>query len=148
MKYAYSSLKSTATNFVVLQSKHFARPSFSFISFISPVNFYLFKVNNRSTRKRCKICSELTIKTTERHHWLSSGVFIVNFERISHPFLEFLCFTLNKLTLAGSPSLFKHSNVANGIIFNFVFQWKIYSFKIVSNLWSSFLVIDCFLHLF
>ena len=29
----------------------------------SPVNIYLFKVNNRNTRKRCEICSNLTIKT-------------------------------------------------------------------------------------
>ena len=26
-----------------------------------PVNIYLFKVNNTSTRKRCEICSKLTI---------------------------------------------------------------------------------------
>ena len=26
----------------------------------------MFKVNNRNTRTRCEICSELTIKTTER----------------------------------------------------------------------------------
>ena len=31
-------------------------------------NIYLFKVNNRKTRKRCEICSKLTIKTTERRH--------------------------------------------------------------------------------
>ena len=31
-----------------------------------PANIYLFKVNNRNTRKRCKICSKLTIKTSER----------------------------------------------------------------------------------
>ena len=36
---------------------------------------------------RCEICSELTIKTSERLHWRGSGVFIVNFEHISHPFL-------------------------------------------------------------
>ena len=30
-------------------------------------NIYLFKVNNRSTQKRCEICSELTIKTPERY---------------------------------------------------------------------------------
>ena len=29
-----------------------------------PANVYLFKVNN-STRKRCEICSKLTIKTPE-----------------------------------------------------------------------------------
>ena len=30
---------------------------------IQPANFYLFKVSNRKTRKRCEICSKLTIKT-------------------------------------------------------------------------------------
>ena len=28
-----------------------------------PAGIYLFKVNNRSTRIRCEICSKLTIKT-------------------------------------------------------------------------------------
>ena len=28
-----------------------------------PDNIYLFKFNNRNTRKRCEICSKLTIKT-------------------------------------------------------------------------------------
>ena len=28
-----------------------------------PANIYLFKVNNRNTRKKCKICSKLTMKT-------------------------------------------------------------------------------------
>ena len=31
-------------------------------------NIYLFKVNNRNTRKRCEICSKLTIKTPEQRH--------------------------------------------------------------------------------
>ena len=35
---------------------------------IFPANIYLFKVNNRNTRKRCKICSKLAIKTPERCH--------------------------------------------------------------------------------
>ena len=30
-----------------------------------PVNIYFFKVNNRNTRKWCKRCSKLTIKTPE-----------------------------------------------------------------------------------
>ena len=32
-------------------------------------NFYLLKVNNRNTTRRYEICSELTIKTPEWHHW-------------------------------------------------------------------------------
>ena len=31
-----------------------------------PANIYLFKVNNRNTRERCKICSKLIIKTSKQ----------------------------------------------------------------------------------
>ena len=33
-----------------------------------PANSYLFKINNRNTRKRCKICGKLTVKTPERRN--------------------------------------------------------------------------------
>ena len=61
--------------------------SCSSILFIPP-----FKVNNRNTRKRCEICSKLTMKTPERRF----GVFSVNFKHISHFFLVLLLLTLNK----------------------------------------------------
>ena len=57
----------------------------------SPTEIYLFKVNNRNTRRMCGICSKLTIKTPEGRHWRSSSVFIVNFELISHIVLAFFC---------------------------------------------------------
>ena len=48
---------------------------FQYLSFIvmkvfynHPVGIYMFKVNNRNTRIRRKICSKLTIKTSERPH--------------------------------------------------------------------------------
>ena len=56
---------------------------------------YLPRVNNRNTRTRFEICSKLTIKTTERRQWRHSRVFIVNFEHISHPSLNFLLLNLN-----------------------------------------------------
>ena len=31
----------------------------------NPANIYLFKINNRNTRKRSEICSKLTIKTPD-----------------------------------------------------------------------------------
>ena len=31
-------------------------------------NIYSLKGSNKSTRKRCEICSKLTIKTSERRH--------------------------------------------------------------------------------
>ena len=70
------------------------------IIIINPTNIYLFKLNNRNTRKRCEICSKLTIKTTARRPWRRSGVFIVNFKYIPHLFLLFLFLTLNKQMLA------------------------------------------------
>ena len=39
----------------------------------------MFKVNNKNARRKCEICSKLTIKTRCR-----SGVFIVNFQHTSH----------------------------------------------------------------
>ena len=59
---------------------------------ICPVAIYMFKVNKRNTRTRCKIRSKIAIKTPE---WSRSGVFIVNFEHISHLDLVFLLLTLN-----------------------------------------------------
>ena len=49
------------------------------------------KVNNKDTRTTPK----LPIKIPERRHWRRSGVFIVNFEHISHLVLVLLLSTLN-----------------------------------------------------
>ena len=69
---------------------------YAVMQFIHSFIFYppgkcMFKVSNRNT---CKICSKLTIKTPERRHWRRSGVFIVDFEHISHFFLVFLLLTM------------------------------------------------------
>ena len=63
------------------------------INNIFTANIYLFRVKNRNTRKRCKMCSKLTIKTPvpEWCHWCRSGFLIVNFEHISLLFLCFCC---------------------------------------------------------
>ena len=58
---------------------------------------YMFKVNNRNTRTKCEICSKLTIKMPERPQTRRrSGIFIVNFEHISHLVLLFLSLTLSR----------------------------------------------------
>ena len=61
------------------------------------VGIYLIKVNNRSTRSRCEICSKLTIKTSERR----KDIFIVNFEHILHLDLVFLLLNLSMYLPAG-----------------------------------------------
>ena len=38
--------------------------SYSFV----PADIYLFKIDNENTRKMCKICLKLTIKTPEGYH--------------------------------------------------------------------------------
>ena len=68
---------------------------FLFIA-IFPAGINLPKVNNKNSRTRCEICSNLTIKTLERCQWRRSGAFIVNFEHILHLALVFLLLTLNK----------------------------------------------------
>ena len=42
------------------------------------------KLTIETLEQGCEICSKLTIKTPERRHWRRFGVFIVNFEHISH----------------------------------------------------------------
>ena len=50
----------------------------------------MLKVSNRNTRKKCEICSKVTIKTPERSHLRRSDVFIVNFEPFSGvPIVDF-----------------------------------------------------------
>ena len=58
------------------------------ITYDHPTGNDTFKVNNRSTKRRCEICSQLTIKTPD--------TFIVNFGHISHLVLAFLLLTLSK----------------------------------------------------
>ena len=49
-----------------------------------PTDISLLKVNNRNPRTKCDVSSKFTIKK------LRSGVFIGNFEHISHLVLVFL----------------------------------------------------------
>ena len=77
-------------------------PDYWGMNLIDPATFtvvapgiYLLKVNNRNTRTRCEICLKLTIKISERRQWRRSGIFIVNFEHISHLVLVFLLLALN-----------------------------------------------------
>ena len=81
------------------------------MGYIAPVSIYLFKVNNTNTKTRCKICSNLTIKTPERRQWRRSGIFIVNFEHISQLVLVFLLLTLNRWMSTGA------------LPFTFLFFW-------------------------
>ena len=60
-----------------------------------PFGIYLLKVNNRNVRTRWKIYSILTIKTPEWRQWYRFGVFIINFEHVSHLVVVFLLLILN-----------------------------------------------------
>ena len=54
--------------------------------FCFQAEIYLFKFNNKNTRKSCEMCSKLIIKAPERRHWHRSSVFIVNFWTYFMPF--------------------------------------------------------------
>ena len=47
-------------------------------------SIYLLKINKRNAVTWCEICSKLIIKTPEWRQCCLSGVFIANFEYISH----------------------------------------------------------------
>ena len=65
-----------------------------------PTDIYLLKVNDRNTRKRCEICSKLTIKAPDTiwflycslwtHFTTCSSVFIVNFEQVNPGWIGWL----------------------------------------------------------
>ena len=61
-----------------------------------PAGNYMFKVHSKNSRTKFEICSKLTIKIPERRQWCRSGIFVVNFERISHLVLLFLLLTLSR----------------------------------------------------
>ena len=61
---------------------------------------YLFKVNNRNTRKRCEICSKLTITTLER----LSTVFIVNFMHILRLFSSIYSVDFGQVNICWVPT--------------------------------------------
>ena len=66
-----------------------------------PAGNCTFKVNIRNTRERYERCFKVTIKTPERGQWCRSGVFVVNFEHISHLVLVFLLLDLSRLMSVG-----------------------------------------------
>ena len=111
-----------------------------------PAGFYLFKVNNRNTRTRCEICSKLTIKIPERRR-RCSGIFIINFEHISHLVLVFLLLTWKCNCRLGSlhPTLFT-SKTASGALHHSLFlgmrilQICFPNLHLCCNYWFSFVL--------
>ena len=85
----------------------------------------MFKVNKWNTRKRCGICSKLTIKTPQQRHRRQSSVCIVSFEdiltRLVWSFLlGWANMILDKLLI---------------ILYNFL--WSISIYSCISEEWSK-----------
>ena len=76
---------------------------------MSSAAIYLFKVSNGNTRAMCEICSQLTVKTAERHFTHYSGVSIVNSEQVNAGWAQanVLCliFTETNFCVPFSPNL-------------------------------------------
>lgn len=60
----------------------------------NPASTCLFKFNNRSTWKKCELCSNLTIKAPEQRQRRHSLFFIAYCEHIPHFFQAFVLMTL------------------------------------------------------
>ena len=67
-----------------------------YFGLIIPAGNYMFRVDNRNTRTTCELCSKLTINTPEGYQRRLSGVFIINFENISHLVSVFLLLNLSR----------------------------------------------------
>ena len=99
---SHSRLSSKISSNIVFQQTLFRLPNniktVVVVSFFQhhPAGRFLFKVTNGNNRTTWKICSELTLKTGERHQWCRSAVVVFNFEQISHIVLVFQLLTLNK----------------------------------------------------
>ena len=65
---------------------------------INSISIFLFKVNNKNIKTICETCLKLVIKTPEQRQCHRSGVFIVNFEHVSHIVLVFPLLNMNKQT--------------------------------------------------
>ena len=86
-----SSLTQQWSMFLSYRNNSLSFPKNQFTDF--PTNIYLLKVNYRNTRKRCELCSELIIKTSEWHQcscsvfwcfycWL--GTYVKPFSNVSN----------------------------------------------------------------
>ena len=80
-------------------SRFFLRCFTSFNLLIIPqpaVTFTCLKLTIETLEQGVKICSKLAMKTPERRYWGHYGIFIVNFEHISHLVLVFLLLTSSR----------------------------------------------------
>ena len=90
------------------------------IHFLCPASNFLFKFNNSNTRKRCEICSKLTIKTPKWRQCPFSCVSIVDFEQVNVTWAEISIIVLKEINLRRSP---KTRISSNYIIKIRLFQW-------------------------
>ena len=104
----------------------------------SAANNYIFKVNNKSRRTRCELCSKLTTKTSGRRHCSRSDVFIINFEHVCtyvsmvRMFNLYVCFYScfwTNICLLGSVGIFRDTIYWNNY---YIQTWKIYRIKSLS----------------
>ena len=95
----------------------------------------MFKVNNKNTRTKWEICSKLTVEKPEWHQSHCFGVFIVNFEHISHLVLVFLLLTkcwLGDLMLFRQLALWWNQFIIIIFLISFT-TWKVSKYGVFSG---------------
>ena len=112
-----------------VESRFYWLPFVKNICTKSTANNYLPKVNNKSTRTSCELCSKLTTKISGRCHCSRSDVFIFTFEHCSCLVLKFLWLILNKFGLLGGAQIFKDTIFWNNC---YTQTWRIYRIKSLS----------------
>ena len=116
----------------------FLKRVYSYMGKYFPASIYLFKVNNKSSRKKWEIYSKLTLKSPERPHW--HPPFIVDFELVYIYWVVKLCIYSKYWRLWNVKSCIRRKSEKSGVC------WSIHLFqmfelkKIILNINFQFLM--------
>ena len=103
-------------------------------------NIYMFKVSNKNNRKRCEICSKLTIKTPDQ--WRRSGIFI-NFERFTPFSIVFYCY-FEQVNVSWVNQIFQKVRIDSWTVFcwfHFVY-WQKHRKYVGCTVLQKFIMLD------
>ena len=112
---------------------------------INPTDIYLFKFNNGNTRKRCEICSKLTIKTPKRRQRRRSGVLLLTAIMFHTFFWCFYCWLwTSKYLLRMVRFMFCYSKIELGNHGEFFWDFFLQASKLALEIWVYNLLIKIY----
>ena len=112
-----------------IESRFYWLPFVKNICTKSTSNNYLLKINNKSTRTGCDLCSKLTAKASGRCHYSRLDVFIFNLNIFHALHLCFYSWFWTNTGLVRGARIFRDTTYWNNC---YLQTWMIYSIKSLS----------------